>query len=449
MKKISEIDIFVVNGINYAINYLNGACDAISDEIVEALNSEKFEKLSSSEISLLKERGYIFETEAVYEDYINKLNTTLREQDIKTYPNFVIIPSYECNLACSYCFEKDYSILEKRDVCSDQELMFDFIDSVVDKFKKSIGERKFNSQEVIITLMGGEPILKKNYSHIYRLIEKAASRGYSYNIITNGVEINEFIEVFKQFKPLAIQITLDGTKDIHDKRRYKKDRTGTFDKIIKNVHALLENQICVQIRVNIDNENISNIKDFSDFMKKEFGDTKHLSAYIYPIQDGGCIYESNILSEENIIENIIRLASQGERLENIRKVFHGSSLFESIKYNVPLQLRLKNCAAFKKQYILDTYNNVYKCWYGVGDNSKSIGNLKENGDKLALMDQEWQSRDITSMEKCSKCKYRYICGTGCLSHIYRSVEDLKTPRCLDYKSLLEEQLKLMLYSMGY
>lgn len=53
MRKINELDIFVINEINYAINYLNGACDVISDKIVKALKSEDFEELSTREILFL------------------------------------------------------------------------------------------------------------------------------------------------------------------------------------------------------------------------------------------------------------------------------------------------------------------------------------------------------------------------------------------------------------
>ena len=448
MKKIKEMDIFKISEKTYMLNYLTGACDIITNEIHKALESECFDELMPHEIHLLKQRKYIFESNEEYDKYVKELNDFLKEQDRKAYPNFVIIPSYDCNLSCSYCFESNYKLTSQKSTSLDIDLIFQFIEHIVDDFKLIMKENEFEAKKIRITLMGGEPLLRKNYAVISELLKKIFMRGYSYHVITNGVEILEFIDLFKTFPPLSIQITLDGPKNIHDQRRCNKNKSGTFDSIIKNIHMLLIWQINVQIRINIDSENILELYKFSRFLNSEFGNHHCLSAYIYPIQDGGCLYESNILSEEEIIKSINHLASQGQMLDNIKKIFHGSFLFDSIKSNIPFQLKFKNCSAFKKQYILDCNNDVYKCWYGIGNKNRAIGNLNKNITSLLALDNMWQNRSIISLEICNNCKYRYLCGTGCLSHIYKNICDLKKSRCLNFKKLLENQLKLMLYTIG-
>ena len=50
---------------------------------------------------------------------------------------------------------------------------------------------------------------------------------------------------------LDYQITLDSLKNIHDKYRYLKDGSGTFDKIvenIENIHKLCRNSYKIDIR---------------------------------------------------------------------------------------------------------------------------------------------------------------------------------------------------------
>ena len=57
---------------------------------------------------------------------------------------------------------------------------------------------------------------------------------YQANIITNGYLLNkEIVKELEDIHVKHIQVTIDGPKDIHDKRRFLKGKQGTFDKIFK------------------------------------------------------------------------------------------------------------------------------------------------------------------------------------------------------------------------
>ena len=56
-----------------------------------------------------------------------------------------------------------------------------------------------------------------------------------------------------------VEPTLDGPKEIHDKRRIATDGSETFDKIVEGVDCLLDHNINVTVRTNVDKENINTL----------------------------------------------------------------------------------------------------------------------------------------------------------------------------------------------
>ena len=55
-----------------------------------------------------------------------------------------------------------------------------------------------------------------------------------------------------------VQVTIDGTKDVHNRRRKLKGGGETFDKIIKNIKYASE-YLRIAIRINLDKGNYSSV----------------------------------------------------------------------------------------------------------------------------------------------------------------------------------------------
>ena len=72
--------------------------------------------------------------------------------------------------------------------------------------------------------------------------------------MTNGYSLENYIDILKGRSIREIQVTLDGTEEVHNKRRFLKGGDGTFEKIVKGVDACLENKITVNLRMVIDKE---------------------------------------------------------------------------------------------------------------------------------------------------------------------------------------------------
>ena len=83
--------------------------------------------------------------------------------------------------------------------------------------------------------------------------------------VTNGYTLEEYVPVLQSGRIREIQVTLDGTDTIHNKRRFLKDGNGTFDKIVSGIDACLQNKLNVNLRMVIDKENIENLPELAQF----------------------------------------------------------------------------------------------------------------------------------------------------------------------------------------
>ena len=124
--------------------------------------------------------------------------------------------TYRCNLACPYCYvgkERNKSEL------------------TLEEWRRVIDQIPFYS---IVTLVGGEPLLRKDFIDIFAYTSKKVFN--KTHIVANGILINEeIIKAFIKYKLLLLSVSLDGYGETHNKNRAKD---GIFDKIISNLENL-------------------------------------------------------------------------------------------------------------------------------------------------------------------------------------------------------------------
>ena len=124
--------------------------------------------------------------------------------------------TYRCNLQCPYCY-----------VGSDRNKN----ELSTDEWKKVIDQIPFYG---ITTLVGGEPLLRKDFIDIFAYASKKMLN--KIHVVSNGILINdEIIDAFIKYKLLLLSVSLDGYGENHDKNRGKD---GIFDKIVSNLENL-------------------------------------------------------------------------------------------------------------------------------------------------------------------------------------------------------------------
>lgn len=136
-----------------------------------------------------------------------------------------------CNLNCTYCFEK-----HGKNFLKEQCLLA--ISELIRKYKKN----EPNLTRIVIIWFGGKLLLNLKFileaSSCMKNICQELLLDYSGRVITNGVELNKIIPYIEELCITDIQITLDGTKELHDSRRIRANGAGSFDTIISNIKKI-------------------------------------------------------------------------------------------------------------------------------------------------------------------------------------------------------------------
>lgn len=208
---INEYDIIALDADNsIIINYINGNSDLIENDIAEYILKGSYYELPCEVCEALKGRRYIFNTEEEYLDYIRQVDNKLIDESSCMAPNFVYVPTYNCNLACYYCFEQAYNknVNTTLNVNSNLDVFFDMVEQVRGKLE-SKNKIKYRDDEILITLTGGEPLLYDNYHIIEEFLSKCCKKHYTVSIVTNGTTIDRYADMLRKGGACSGRLSID------------------------------------------------------------------------------------------------------------------------------------------------------------------------------------------------------------------------------------------------
>ncbi len=415
----------------FIINLLTGNADILSPaeaEKVDQIMKEGFQDHNPELSSLLEEKGYLMSEaeekklyQARYLEYIDS-----REKDeIQIF----FVTNYSCNFACSYCYQDQY-------VNPEGELNTDVIDS----FFRYV-ETEFPGRKKYITIFGGEPLLGglKHKEKIRYIIKSASEAGLDLSFVTNGYTLEEYIPVLKAGRIREIQVTLDGTETIHNKRRFLKGGGGTFDKIVRGIDACLENRININLRMVMDRQNIDDLPEFAGLaIDKGWTTSPYFKTQI------GRNYELHhcqsdpemLLSRISLYEQIYELAKLHPHIPEFYKPAYSVAKFLSENGELPDPL-FDACPACKTEWAFDYTGKIYSCTATVGKPGESLGTFYPSVIYKNELIESWQERDVTIIPECRECSLQLACGGGCGSVAKNRTGSICSTDCRPVKELLE------------
>ena len=167
-------------------------------------------------------------------------NNTILTDDFGRKHNYLRISLIEkCNLRCTYCMPAEgIALTPKKELMTADEVF-------------AIAQKFVNNGVNKIRLTGGEPLLRKDFPEV---IEKLSQLEAEISITTNGILIDRHIEVLKQFKVKKINLSLD---TLVPAKFNSITLRNQFEKVIDNLHLLLNNDFKVKVNVVL-------IKGFND-----------------------------------------------------------------------------------------------------------------------------------------------------------------------------------------
>lgn len=260
--KISKYNLLydLENGDKIIYNTRTLGLAVLEKKDIEVLNNIEEYTIENSVVSDLYESGFVIDKECDEIKILkHRLNLGRYNADVLS---LVIAPTFACNFKCGYCYEKNG--VEK---C--ENLMSE---DVYDALVLFVEKKLVNIKKLDVVWYGGEPLIaidliEKLTNKFISLCEKVNVE-YECSMITNGYLLDKImIERIERIGVNTLQITLDGTKEVHDKRRMLKNGLGTHDKILENIR-LCNNKFNIFIRANIDYMNCNYINKLIDEIKK-------------------------------------------------------------------------------------------------------------------------------------------------------------------------------------
>ncbi len=406
----------------FIINPLYGNADIIDQKTYHLLVEEK--RLDQEFI----EKNYIVDRQFENDYFRNAYLKFLDQRDAEEIQLF-FVPWYSCNFDCSYCYQDGY-----------KRAGFSVTTEVTDAFYRYI-DTYFAGRSKYITLFGGEPFLsgEKQRCHTGIFFDRASERKIDVSVVTNGYHVTDYLEMIKKARIREIQVTLDGTREVHDRRRKLKKGTGTFDRIVEGIDLLLNNGINVNLRVVIDRENIDNLPGLAEFaINRGWTSSPFFSTQLgrnYELHHGQEKPES-LYSRIELYAALYRIIERHSWFLD----FHTPSfsvagnLFRNGELPDPL---FDACPGTKTEWAFDFTGKIYACTATVGKKGEELGTffpewfLDDN--KVDL----WNGRDVLSMDRCRQCNLSLICGGGCAAVAKNQNGCINSPDCRPVTELLE------------
>ena len=316
-----------------------------------------------------------------------------------------LMPTLACNLACTYCFQKEAPAFNKMQRHTEE--------STLEWILRTVDERALRTLHV--HYFGGEPLTRKDFmlrtAEVLAASLEARGGTFKWSCTTNGIGLTpDFVREMCRFGAGSFKVTLDGDRETHDQMRVYRNGRGSFDEIFENVVACAD-LVKIFVGGNFLPEQKESFERLLDRIEAAGLRGKLEGVHFKPIVDTqkskpsctGC-------GDKQESQVLVQLNKSIERRGLGLKALGGSDTLEALLG--PCELHWKN------NYTIDPDGRVYKCPAVAGIPGLEVAHVAAAGpEKVAplIALRPWQ--------KCGDCPYLPVCVGGCLGGKY-----LKTGR---------------------
>lgn len=377
--------------------------------VVFTISQSVWQHLESGHFELLSEEIFasLVQSEILVPNEENELQSVLRSTqaaitDTDTFYQ-VIQPSAACQLGCGYCGQE-----HRNEQISDVNHSL-----LLKRVQQRLDGRKY--RRLRVCWFGGEPLLDLSGIRWLspRLQALASEFGcdFAAKIVTNGVRLSEAVadELIRQHRVNKIEITLDGTAEFHDKRRFTKGGQPSFDRIFRNLVLLVEKaptEVEISVRCNVDRQNVEGVSPLLNLLAEK-GMQKKISFYVAPIHSWGNDADRDALSSGDFATWELNWFAQMHTL--------------GFKVSVLPELKPVVCMAVSPHAeLIDPSGSVFNCTevslvpaYG-NPNIYSLGTLRENRHSAsAVRLANFPDQVLAGQYDCGTCAMLPVCGGSC------------------------------------
>ncbi|MCW3464502.1 radical SAM/SPASM domain-containing protein [Chitinophaga nivalis] len=388
----------------------------------------------------LTEKEYLLNREVDIISLLDKHTASNQFRDTGTI-YLTIGTTITCNMGCAYCFE----FVKPNHTLKDEKVKRQigvYIEQIITKSGKDI-------HTLDITWYGGEPLI--NVAAIVTLskdllqLSATYQLTYTAKIITNGIYLTEEnVQMLIDNKVGTIQVTIDGAREVHDRKRPLKQKLAeNYFRIIRNLSKIPEG-IFVTIRLNVDKEVAASIDTLLDDLY-EYGiwPQKYKQVNLYPAwlrsyeeleiaeeeQEKRLFADEYFEFKQNLRLNQLRRFNTWADQNNIRKA--------KLKWDLPVYQSTCPTWASPISLVVDPNGNIHKCWETIHDESVAPSSVFQDYNPAHFAPYTAFNR-YTHNDVCRNCKFLPVCDKISCSH--EAINNV-TPQCSEWKYKLESYLK--------
>lgn len=404
---------------NYFLLKPNSRPLIVDREVVEAINN--LSNAPREIVETLTKEGFL--TNLKSEEEVALFYSFLEQNERQTEGRYSVALTYNCNFACTYCYEREIS---KENTISEEMIdkFYEIAANNKDKIRQSIG------------ITGGEPLMSKNIKILEYFLKEGKKKGFTFDIITNGYELLEFLDMLKKNDVKVVKVTLDGPKEIHNKRRiHGKDRE-TYDKIIEGIKEAQSTGIRITIFVNVDAQNVDYIPQLVNDLKEN---EINVTILLKRVNERSGAKYPHTLTPKEYFEKIFGIIKE-HKLREIKiyefDVFY-ANVFRALSSGTSVPARVRYCGGVTPDVLIfDPRGDIYPCDYVLGDKKFSIGTYFPEF-RLNMNYYLWKNRTVSKIKECFSCKLSLLCSGGCPIEAYTTHGTLYKPYCEETKYLFE------------
>jgi len=262
----------------------------------------------------------------------------------------------------------------------------------------------------LVTLMGGEPFLRKDW---YIIAKKIKELGMDLTFITNGLAINkEIVNQLKELDPYAVAISLDGAiPETHDSIRGYK---GAYNKVIASLELLKKAEISTSIITTLHKKNVKELPKIRDLILN-----KRIAWQIQMAGPTGRFPKELVLSKEEFY-SVSMFISSSRNQYSLKELpimgAHNFGYHSHVLGPIMISPAWKGCQAGITNIGIQSNGGIKACLSMPDDfiedniRDRSLSEIWNDPD-FAAFNRKFKKEELKGI--CKNCKYGKSCKGGC------------------------------------
>lgn len=326
--------------------------------------------------------------------------------------NLLIKPaSGMCNMRCRYCFYADET--SKRATANYGIMTPQTISAVLEHALEAA------TADCTIGFQGGEPTLagldffrfavasakEKNKNHV-RL---------HFALQTNGLAINDAWAAFFAENHFLIGVSLDGTKEIHDRNRIDAAGNGTFGRVVHAIEILERHGVDYNILTVVTKNTVRSYRAIHSFFQKKGFRYQQFIPCLDPLEEERGKENWSLTPElyGKFLKQSFDLWYAEAMAGNKQYHRYFDNLLCMLNGQPPEACGMAGICGM--QYVVEADGSTYPCDFYMLDTYR-IGNLAV--DTIAQVDAKrkeigFVEQSLPAADACKKCRWFTLCRGGC------------------------------------